>query len=141
MKYIAVILAVGCLVAACASPPPVSVSEALRAKKDEKILWHRALEKQLVLDSSGWLYRDPEIETPIGVQPSKKQPSDTDYQHRSNLTRQWQLLDRRLAEMAYSKNDTRQAGSRPQAQAGTPMQLTESVPSKQNLFRHRPDCC
>jgi predicted Zn-dependent protease len=63
MKYIAVILAVGCLVAACASPPPVSVSEALRAKKDEKILWHRALEKQLVLDSSGWLYRDPEIET------------------------------------------------------------------------------
>jgi predicted Zn-dependent protease len=63
MKYIAVILAVGCLVAACASPPPVSVSETLRSEKEEKILWHRALEEQLALDSSGWLYRDAEIES------------------------------------------------------------------------------
>ena len=63
MKYIAVILAVGCLVAACASPPPVSVSETLRSEKEEKILWHRALEEQLALDSSGWLYRNAEIES------------------------------------------------------------------------------
>ena len=63
MKYIAVILAVGCLAAACALPPPVSVPEDLWTEKDEEILWHRAQKEQLVLDNNDWLYRDAEIET------------------------------------------------------------------------------
>lgn len=63
MKYIAVILSVCCLTAACASPSPVSLNEALQADQDEKLLWRRAQEEQQVIDNSGWLYRNPEIET------------------------------------------------------------------------------
>jgi len=31
--------------------------------KEEKLLWRRALEEQQVINSSGWLYRNPELET------------------------------------------------------------------------------
>ena len=62
MKYLTIILAVICL-AGCATPPPVSVNEALLAKEDEKILWQRAMKEQEIIDNSGWLYRDPEIES------------------------------------------------------------------------------
>ena len=62
MKYLTIILTVICL-AGCATPPPVSVNEALLAKEDEKILWQRAMKEQEIIDNSGWLYRDPEIES------------------------------------------------------------------------------
>ena len=62
MKYLAFILTVCCLVAGCATPPPISVDEALTARKDEKMLWRRAKEEQQVINSSGWLYRDPTLE-------------------------------------------------------------------------------
>ena len=63
MKYFAIILAVCCLAAGCATPVPVSVNEALLAGDDEIVLWQRAREEQAVIDNSGWLYRDPEIES------------------------------------------------------------------------------
>ncbi len=63
MKYIAFILTVWCLAAACASPPPIPVDEALVAGNDEKMLWRRAREEQKVIDNSGWLYRNAELET------------------------------------------------------------------------------
>ena len=63
MKYLAFILTVCCLAAACATPPPISVDEALRAGNDEKMLWRRAQEEQHVINNSGWLYRDPKLET------------------------------------------------------------------------------
>jgi predicted Zn-dependent protease len=62
MKTIVFILAVWCLVAACATPQPISVDEALTAVNDEKILWRRALEEQKLIDNSGWLYRNDALE-------------------------------------------------------------------------------
>ena len=62
MKYLLLMLAVGCLAAACATPPPISVSEALTNAEDEKMLWRRARQEQQVLNNSGLLYRDPELE-------------------------------------------------------------------------------
>lgn len=54
-------LTLGCLAAACATPPPVSVDEALASGEDEKMLWRRAQEEQQVIDDSGLLYRDPKL--------------------------------------------------------------------------------
>ena len=62
MKYLALILTVCCLAAACATPPPITVDEALTARNDEKILWRRAQEEQQIINDSGWLYQDPELE-------------------------------------------------------------------------------
>jgi predicted Zn-dependent protease len=63
MKYLAIIL-IGCFLATgCVAPPPVSVDDALLAKEDEQMLWRRAREEQEIVDNSGLLYRDPEIET------------------------------------------------------------------------------
>ncbi len=63
MKYVAFIMTVCFLVAACATPPPITVDEALTTGKEEKLLWRRALEEQQVINSSGWLYRNAELET------------------------------------------------------------------------------
>jgi predicted Zn-dependent protease len=62
MKYIVCILTVWCLVAACATPAPISVDDALTAGNNEKMLWRRAQEEQKVIDNSGWLYQDTELE-------------------------------------------------------------------------------
>ena len=62
MKHLVLILTVLCLAAACATPPPISVDEALSAGNDERMLWRRAQEEQKVIDNSGWLYRNPELE-------------------------------------------------------------------------------
>ncbi len=78
MKTIAIILTVCCLAAACASPPPISVDEALTAGNDEKILWRRAREEQKVIDNSGWLYRNAELEIYLNQVAAKLQ-AFTDY--------------------------------------------------------------
>ena len=62
-KYLAFFLTIWCLAAACATPPPISVDEALTAAEEEKFLWRRAQEEQQVINDSGWLYRDAELET------------------------------------------------------------------------------
>lgn len=63
MRYVAFIMTVCFLVAACATPPPITVDEALTTGKEERLLWRRALEEQQVINSSGWLYRNAELET------------------------------------------------------------------------------
>jgi len=63
MKNVAFIMTVCFLVAACATPPPITVDEALTAGKEEKLLWRLALEEQQVINSNGWLYRNAELET------------------------------------------------------------------------------
>ena len=73
MKTIAFILTVWCLAAACATPPPISVDEALTAGNDEKMLWRRAQEEQKVIDNSGWLYRNAELETYLNEVAAKLQ--------------------------------------------------------------------
>ena len=62
-NYLAFILTFWCLATACAIPPPVPVDRVLTATNEEKLLWRRAKEEQQILDRSGWLYRDAELET------------------------------------------------------------------------------
>jgi len=62
VKYIALILTVCFLAAACAAPRPVSVDEALTAGMDEKMLWRRVQKEQETINGSGLLYQDVELE-------------------------------------------------------------------------------
>ena len=71
MKYLTTIIALCFLLVACATPPPISVDDALMAKNEEKILWRQAQEEQQVIDSSGLLYRDPDLELYLNEVASK----------------------------------------------------------------------
>ena len=62
MKYLIIIIAVGCLAAGCATPQPLPVSRRLTAIEEEQMLWRRAQEEQDTINSSGILYPDAEIE-------------------------------------------------------------------------------
>lgn len=62
MKYFLFIVTVWCLAAACSTHQPVSIDQALFTGDDEQFLWRQAREEQNVLDGSGWLYRDAELE-------------------------------------------------------------------------------
>ncbi len=62
MNYFALIIAMCCLVAGCATPPPIPVTQALTASEDEQMLWRRAREEQDAINGSGVLYQDAEIE-------------------------------------------------------------------------------
>jgi len=62
MKNIALIIAVCCLVAGCATSRPIPVSQTLTESEEEQMLWRRAQEEQDVIDGSGLLYQDAEIE-------------------------------------------------------------------------------
>ena len=62
MKNIALIIAVCCLVAGCATSRPIPVCQTLTASEEEQMLWRRAQEEQDVIDGSGLLYQDTEIE-------------------------------------------------------------------------------
>ncbi len=62
MKFLFIILTAGCLAAACATHQPVSIDQARMAGDAEQILWRQAKEEQSVLDGSGWLYQDAELE-------------------------------------------------------------------------------
>ena len=62
MKNIALIIAVFCLVAGCATSRPIPVCQTLTASEEEQMLWRRAQEEQDAIDGSGLLYQDAEIE-------------------------------------------------------------------------------
>jgi len=62
MKNIALIIAVCCLVAGCATSRPIPVYQTLTASEEEQMLWRRAQEEQDAIDGSGLLYQDAEIE-------------------------------------------------------------------------------
>jgi len=62
MKYLASIIAVCCLVAGCAAPRSIPVTQTLTASEKEQMLWRRALEEQDTINGSGVLYQDAEIE-------------------------------------------------------------------------------
>ena len=71
MKNVAFIITVCFMVAVCAAPPPITVDEALTAGKEETLLWRLALEEQQVINSSGWLYRNAELETYLNAVAAK----------------------------------------------------------------------
>ena len=62
MKYFTILIVVCCLASGCITPQAVPVGEALRAHQDEQLLWRRVEKEQEVLNSSGLLYQDPELE-------------------------------------------------------------------------------
>ena len=55
-------MTVFCLATGCATFRPVPVTEALLSSEDEQMLWRRAQEEQDVIDGSGVLYQNAEIE-------------------------------------------------------------------------------
>ena len=62
MKYLILIIAVGGLIAGCATPPPLPDNSTLTAIEEEQMLWRRAQEEQDTINGSGILYQDKEIE-------------------------------------------------------------------------------
>ncbi|UCD82115.1 MAG: M48 family metalloprotease, partial [Desulfobacterales bacterium] len=62
MKYIALLTVICCLASGCIKRQAVPVNEALRASEDEQMLWRRVEKEQEVLDNSGFLYHDPDLE-------------------------------------------------------------------------------
>jgi predicted Zn-dependent protease len=62
MKYFAILTVICCLASGCITSQPVTVNEALKACEDEQMLWRRVEKEQEVLDNSGLLYQDPELE-------------------------------------------------------------------------------
>jgi predicted Zn-dependent protease len=62
MKQIALVIAVCCLVAGCATSRPIPATGTLPASEEEQMLWRRALEEQDIIAGSGVLYQDAEIE-------------------------------------------------------------------------------
>jgi predicted Zn-dependent protease len=62
MKYFAVLTVICCLVSGCITPQAIPVDEALQEYEDEQKLWQRVAKEQEVLDNSGLLYQDPELE-------------------------------------------------------------------------------
>jgi beta-barrel assembly-enhancing protease len=62
MKYFTLLIVVCCLASGCITPQAVPVGEALRAHEDEQRLWSRVEKEEAVLDASGLLYQDPELE-------------------------------------------------------------------------------
>ena len=62
MKYLALIIAVCCLVAGCATPRALPGIQTLSPSEEEQMLWRRALEEQDIINNSGLVYQDAEIE-------------------------------------------------------------------------------
>ena len=78
MKFLFIILTAGCLAAACATHQPVSIDQARMAGAEEQILWRQAKEEQSVLDGSGWLYRDAELEAYLNAVATRlAEPADS----------------------------------------------------------------
>ena len=75
MKNIALIIAVCCLVAGCATSRPIPVCQTLTASEEEQMLWRRAQEEQDAIDGSGLLYQDAEIENYLNQIAEKLQPN------------------------------------------------------------------
>ncbi len=62
MKYFIIIISICALAAGCITPHAVPVNEELKSAEDEQLLWRRVQEEQEVLNNSGFLYQDPELE-------------------------------------------------------------------------------
>lgn len=75
MRYLASIIAVGCLVAGCVTSRPIPVTQALTASAEEQMLWRRAQEEQDTINRSGVLYQDAEIENYLNQIAKKLQPN------------------------------------------------------------------
>jgi len=62
MKYLALIIAVCCLVAGCATARALPGIQTLSPSEEEQLIWRRAQEEQDTINNSGVVYQDAEIE-------------------------------------------------------------------------------
>jgi len=62
MKYILILISVCILASGCITPHAVPLNEELRAAEDEQLLWRRVQKEQEIINNSGFLYHDPELE-------------------------------------------------------------------------------
>jgi predicted Zn-dependent protease len=62
MKYIILIIAICTLTTGCITPHAVPLNEGLKSAEDEQQLWHRVQKEQETINSSGFLYHEPELE-------------------------------------------------------------------------------
>jgi len=77
MRHAALML-IGCLVAfACSTTNPSLVKEDSNVKDDEQRLWQRSIEEQQVLDNSGFVYRDGELQEYLNGIVKKLRPPET----------------------------------------------------------------
>jgi predicted Zn-dependent protease len=74
----AALMLVGCLVAvACSTTNPGLVKEDFNVKDDEQRLWQSSIEEQQVLDKSGFVYRDAELQEYLNGIVKELQPPET----------------------------------------------------------------
>jgi predicted Zn-dependent protease len=62
MKYFIIIIAICTLATGCITPHAVPLNEGLNSAEDEQQLWRQAQKEQETIDSSGFLYHEPELE-------------------------------------------------------------------------------
>ena len=62
MKYLSIIIVICALVTSCTTPQAVTLNEELKSSKDEQRLWRRVQKEQEVINNSGFLYHEPELE-------------------------------------------------------------------------------
>jgi len=62
MKYLVIIISICSLAAACTTPHAVPLNEKLHTAEDERLLWQRVKKEQDVIDNSGFLYDDAELD-------------------------------------------------------------------------------
>ena len=77
MRY-AVVVLIGCLLAgACSTTGPMLTKEDLIARDDEQRLWQRSIEEQQVLDNTGFVHRDRELQEYLNGIAKRLQPQET----------------------------------------------------------------
>jgi predicted Zn-dependent protease len=62
MKYLVIILSICSLAAGCVAPQAVTLNEELHSAEDERLLWQRVKKEQDVIDNSGFLYNESELD-------------------------------------------------------------------------------
>jgi predicted Zn-dependent protease len=62
MKYFVIIISICILAAGCVTPHAVPLNEKLHSAEDERLLWQRVKKEQEVIDNSGFLYNESELD-------------------------------------------------------------------------------
>ncbi|MCP4626917.1 MAG: M48 family metalloprotease [bacterium] len=62
MKYLLIIVSICALAAGCVTPHAVTLNEELHSAEDERLLWQRVKKEQDVIDNSGLLYNESELD-------------------------------------------------------------------------------
>lgn len=73
IKPLLIIIAICALASGCITPQAVPLNEELNSAADEQLLWRRVQKEQAVLNDSGFLYHEPQLENYLDRVVSKLQ--------------------------------------------------------------------